>query len=188
MVDEQELHHALAAFLRHRRIRTDAHAFGDVLRAGDLRPGNPVDDGFAVRPEFGLAVRAHLGHAHFDQAHAAVAGRGEFRVVAVARHVLARLRARFDDARALGKLVPDAVHLHVQHLNGRGSGGRGGVAHRNLLRKISFRLRPPCCRWTLPTPHPASGRRRARPPRPRGHAPARDGLSATPRRRKPHAE
>ena len=129
MVDEKELHHALAAFLRHGRIRADAHALGDVLGAGDLRTGNPVDDGFAVRSHLGLAVRAHLGHAHLDQAHPAVARRREFRVVAVARHVLARLRARFDHPRAFGKLVPDAVHLHVQHGNGRGCGGRGGIAH-----------------------------------------------------------
>src|SRR5947208_969682 len=51
----------------------------------------------------------------FDQAHAAVAGRGKFLVITIARHIAAGLLARFDQAGAFGELPPDAVDLHVDH-------------------------------------------------------------------------
>ena len=54
MIDEQKLHHALAAFLDHRGIGADAHALGDVLGAGNLRARNPADLRLAIRPDDGL--------------------------------------------------------------------------------------------------------------------------------------
>src|SRR4051812_13237584 len=48
VIDEEEFHHALAAFLRQRRIGADAHSFGDILSAGNLRARHPIDDWFAI--------------------------------------------------------------------------------------------------------------------------------------------
>ena len=110
MIDEQEFHHAFAAFLCQRRIGANAHPFAHILRAGNLGTRHPIDYRFAVRTEFRFAIRSHFRQAHFDQAHPAVAGRGQFLVVTIARNVAAGLLARLDHARPLGELVP-ARHL-----------------------------------------------------------------------------
>ena len=117
MIDEEKFHHALAAFLDERRIGANAHPFGDVLRAGNLRARHPVDDRFPVGAEFRFAVGPHLRQPHFDQTHPAIARRAEFLVIAISRHVAARLLARFDHSRPFRELVPHAVDLDVDHLH-----------------------------------------------------------------------
>src|SRR3984893_17174814 len=116
MIDEQKLHHALAALLRQRRIGSDSHAFAHILRAGNLRTRHPIDHGLSVGAEFRFAIRPHFRQAHFDQAHTAVAGRAELFVIAITRDVTAGLFAGLDHARPLWKLMPDAIDLDVHQL------------------------------------------------------------------------
>ena len=104
MIDEEKFHHPATAFLDQRRFGANPEPFGDIGRAADLRTRHPVDLRLAVVGEDGFTVRAHFRHAHFDQAHAAVARGGEFLVIAIARHVTAGLLAGFDQARALREL------------------------------------------------------------------------------------
>ncbi len=133
MIDEQELHHPLPAFLRHRGVRAHGHPLGDVLGAGDLGAREPRDLGPAVRAEDRFAIRAQPGRAHFDEAHPAVAGGGKPRVIAIARDKLARLQTRLDEPRPFREGHPDAIDLHVDH---RSLGWRG-VAHRSLFPSYS---------------------------------------------------
>ena len=128
VIDEEEFHHALAAFLREGAFGADAHAFGDGVRTGDDGARHPADLWHAVLVFFRLGAGSGARrHAHFDQAHAAVAGGGEFGVVAVVRDLGLGLLARFDHARAFGELEPDAVDLHVHEIGRWGRrGGRGG--------------------------------------------------------------
>ena len=116
MIDEQKFHHAPPAFLHQRRIGAHAHAFGDILRAGNLRTRHPVDHRLAVGAELRFAIRPHLRHSHFDQAHPAIARRAELLVITIARHVTAGLLARLDHARAFWELMPHAIDLDVEHL------------------------------------------------------------------------
>ncbi len=116
MIDEEKFHHPAPAFLDQRRIGAHPEAFGDIGRATDLRTRHPVDLRFAIVAEDGFAIGAHFRHAHFDQAHSAVAGGGELLVIAIARDKAAGLLAGLDQARAFGELVPDAVDLDVDHL------------------------------------------------------------------------
>src|SRR5205814_8213621 len=62
VIDQQKFHHAFAAFFDHGRIGAYAHAFGDVLRATDLRTQHPIDDRFLVGPEFRFTVGTHSRH------------------------------------------------------------------------------------------------------------------------------
>ena len=64
--------------------------------------------------ELRLAIGPDPRHAHFDEAHAAIARRAELRVIAIVRDELAGLLAGLDHPRALGKLMPDAVDLDVE--------------------------------------------------------------------------
>src|SRR5581483_5216347 len=116
MIDEQKFHHAAAAFFDQRRSRAHAHPFGHILRATNLRTWHPIDRRFAIAAELWFAIRPHLRHAHLDQTHSAIARRAELLVIAIARHVFARLLARFDHTRAFRKLMPDAVDLDVDGL------------------------------------------------------------------------
>ena len=104
MIDEQKFHHARGDIPRPAASRSARPCLRDILRAGNLRTRHPVDHGFAIFAEYRFAIRSHFRHAHFDQAHAAVAGRGELLVIAIARHVAAGLLARFDQARALWEI------------------------------------------------------------------------------------
>ena len=136
MIDEQELKDSLAALLDERGIRADTESLGDLDGAGNGGTRAPSDDGAAVLSELRLAVGAHLGSAHLDEAHTAVAGRAERRMVAVVRDVAAGLHTGLDEAGSLGELLPLAVDLDIDHGNGRSSGlslgfgGGGGGAHR----------------------------------------------------------
>src|SRR5262249_42711574 len=85
MVDQQELHHAFARLLHHRRTR------GDLRR---LALGAPS----AIAHAPGAACDGLRATLHFDEAHAAVAGDGQPLMVAEARNLgagrLARLQQR----------------------------------------------------------------------------------------------
>ena len=94
----------------------NAHSFGDILRAGDLRTGHPVDRWFVVRTKLRFAVRSESWKSHLDQAHPAIARRAQLLVITIAWHVTASLFARFDHARALWKLMPHAINLDVKKL------------------------------------------------------------------------
>lgn len=138
VVDEKELKDALAAFLDERGVRADAESLGDLDGAGDGGTRAPSNDRAAILAQLGLAVRAHLGSAHLDQAHAAVARGAERRMVTVMGDVAASLHAGLDQAGSLGELLPLAVDLDIHHWNGRSSvlglgfGGGGGGAHRGV--------------------------------------------------------
>src|SRR5262245_5485123 len=116
MIDEKEFHHAPLAFLHQRRVGPDTHSFGDILRAGDLGSGHPVDDRFVVRAKLWFAIRSESWKAHLNQAHSAIAGRTEFLVIAIPRYETASLFAGFDDTSAFWKLMPHAINLDVQEL------------------------------------------------------------------------
>ena len=114
MIDEEKFHHPAATFLDQRRIGPNAHAFGDTSCAQEIcGRGIQLIYRLAICAELRFTIRAHFRHAHFDQAHAAIAGGAELLVIAIARHVAAGLLAGLDQARALGKFVPDAVDLDV---------------------------------------------------------------------------
>lgn len=114
MINEQKFHDAAAAFLRERRIGAHAHAVGDILRATNLRARHPINNGLSIRTEFRFAIGTHARHSHFDQTHAAVAGRAEFFVIAITRDEKAGLLARFDYACSFWELMPHAVDLDVE--------------------------------------------------------------------------
>src|SRR2546423_9534275 len=116
MIDEEKLHDALAAFLRERRIRPNAHSFAYILRAGNLRARHPIDDWFSVRAELRFAIRPHLWQPHFDEAHPAIARRAKLLVIAIPRHIAAGLFARLDHPRPLREFMPRPVDLDVDHL------------------------------------------------------------------------
>ena len=48
MINQQKLHHPPTALLGQRRIGANAHSFGNVLRAGNLRAWHPIDDWFGI--------------------------------------------------------------------------------------------------------------------------------------------
>ena len=136
MIDQEELHHALAALLDQWGLRADSEALGDFDGAGDGGARAPVDQRTAIGSQLGLAIGSHLGSAHLDEAHAAVAGGTERGMVAVVGHVAAALHAGLDEAGALGELFPLAVDLDIDHRYGRSGvfglriGCGGWSAHR----------------------------------------------------------
>src|SRR5207247_1805829 len=116
MIDEEKFHHAALTLFHQRRVGANSHSFGNVLSTGNLRTWDPIDDRFAVRAEFRLAIWTQPRESHFNQTHPAIPRRGELLVVTIARHITPGLLARLDHARPLGKLMPDAINLHVQQL------------------------------------------------------------------------
>lgn len=143
VIDEEELHDALPAILDKRGIRPDGKALGDLNGTADRGLRAPVDEGAAIFSKLRLAVWSHLGCAHFNQAHAAVSGRTERRMVAVVRNVAAGLHAGLDQAGSLGELLPLAVDLNIDHRDGLGNAFYfwlccgGGGAHRFLRNRFS---------------------------------------------------
>ena len=149
MIDEERFQHRLAHLLRRGRIRINLHARRNGRGAGDgpARRARLVGQhGLrnlrrAVLVEHRLAVRAHLRRAEFDEAHAAVAGDGELRVVAIVRHLMRRELTGLKHRGRLHLALP--VGHHLRHLDfaavhldfdfvrrrrrGRRSGGRGGL-------------------------------------------------------------
>ena len=134
VIDEEELHHALPALLSEEGIGADAHVVCNGIGAGNGRTRHPADGLTTIL----VTLRLFTGfrprrHAHLHEAHAAVAGRGELGVVAVMRHHFAHLTAGFDHPSALGKLMPLAVNLHIDHVHGWRSGlglaGGSGIRH-----------------------------------------------------------
>ena len=96
VVEEEHLRHAFAAGLDAGRFEADVQARCDVGGAGDGRLGLPTDLRLAVLHHqlVGRAV-AHR-RAEFDQAHAAVAGDRELRVIAIVGDFLADLAEGID--------------------------------------------------------------------------------------------
>ena len=115
VVDEEEFHDALAAILDQRGIGAGGHAFGHLEGAGNLRLRRPGDFGPSVSAKNRLPVGVHFRTADFEQAHPAVAGRAQSRMVAVVRDEAAALQAGFDQFGALGELAPGTVNLDVDH-------------------------------------------------------------------------
>ncbi len=115
VINEEEFHHTVLAFLHQRRICAHTHSFSDILRARNLRARYPVDQRFAVGPQFGFTIGAHFRNSHLDQTHPAIPRRAEFLVITITWHVTASLLACLDDPRAFWKLMPDAVNLDVEH-------------------------------------------------------------------------
>ena len=58
MIDKEKFHYAALTFLYQRRIGANGHAFGYILRTGNLRTRHPIGDRFTVGTELGLAIRA----------------------------------------------------------------------------------------------------------------------------------
>ena len=94
MVDQQELHHAVARLLDHRRVGLDDHAVGRRHRAGGDRLGRLL---------------------HLDQAHAAIAGDRQALVVAEARDLDADLLAGLQHGGARRDLDLDTVDDQLRH-------------------------------------------------------------------------
>ena len=118
MINKEEFHHAALAFLHQRRICPHAYSFGDILCAGNLRAGQPVDQWFAVSAQFRLMIGTESWESHFDQTHSAIARGTELLVITVARNITAGLLACLDNPRAFWELMPHAVDLDVQHGDG----------------------------------------------------------------------
>jgi hypothetical protein len=102
MIDEQELHHALARLLDEFGGRDDFLIVRRRQCAGSLGLGRP---------------RLHL-----DQAHPAIAGDGQPLMVAEARNLLARKLARLQHGRALRNLDLDAVDFDLGHASAHRAG------------------------------------------------------------------
>ena len=127
VVDEEELHHALAAFLDHLGRRADVQAGRDRGRAGDRRTRAPVDPLLARGGihDGSLGGRVDGRHPHLDQAHPAVAHDGQLRVVAVEGNVHPHAAGGLDHVRSLGHgdLLP--VDVDGDQV------GCGGLDHRD---------------------------------------------------------
>ncbi len=135
VIDEKELHDAFAALFHEIAGGADAHIFADGIRAGDDGAGNPADDFIAIPvPLRLLAGGGTGGHAHLDEAHAAVARRAELRMVTIVGDRDLRLAAGLDHAGAFGKLVPNAINLDVDH----------AFFRRKVFRQFDFRSRRRC--------------------------------------------
>src|SRR3977135_1027111 len=65
MIDEQKFHDATATFLDQRRTRAQANAFGNILRAANLRTRHPVDDRLTIGAQLKLPVGPHPRQTHF---------------------------------------------------------------------------------------------------------------------------
>jgi hypothetical protein len=115
MINKEEFHHAPLAFLHQRRICAYAYSLGDILRAGNLRAGHPVDQGFAVSAQFRFTIGTKSWESHFDQTHSAIARGTELLVITIARHITAGLLACLDHARAFWELMPHAIDLDIEH-------------------------------------------------------------------------
>src|SRR3546814_14501022 len=100
MVDEQELHDAVARLLHLVGVGLDHHALADRHGAGGDRLGRTL---------------------HLDQAHAAVAGHRQAVVVAESRNLDAGELAGLQDRHALCDLDPSSVHRPLRHPTGRPS-------------------------------------------------------------------
>ena len=115
VIREEKFHHALAAFFGERAGRAYAHVRADRVRAGDHGTGHPGDGKVAVFVGggcFGTRSGARW-HPHFDEAHAAVAGRSQLGVITIVRDFDPGLTAGFDHPHSFGKLIPHTVDFDV---------------------------------------------------------------------------
>ena len=123
VIDEQRFEHRLAHLLRRGRSRINLHAGRDRRGASD-RPARCA--GFvrqrlahnlwrAIFVEDRVAIRAHGGKAELDQAHAAIAGDGQFRMIAVVRDLHTGQCARLKHGCRLEFALP--IRHQLGHLN-----------------------------------------------------------------------
>ena len=111
VVEEKHLRHAFAAGLDAGRFETDVQTGRDVGGAGDGRLRLPADLRLAVfHYQFVRRAVAHR-RAELDQAHAAIAGDRELRVVAIMGHFLPDFAQRIDQIGPGRDLVFDAVDV-----------------------------------------------------------------------------
>ena len=114
VIDQEELHHALAALGHQVAGGADAHVFADRVGAGDDGTGHPADDFVAVFVALRLLAGGGAGrHAHLNEAHPAVSGRTQLRVVTIMGNGDLHLAASLDHPCSFGELMPNAVNLNV---------------------------------------------------------------------------
>ncbi len=157
VVDEQELHHAFARLLHHRRLGVD-----------DLGAAVPV--GRQIVDAHG-AGGDRLRHAlHLDQAHAAVAGDRQALVIAEARDLDAGLLAGLDQRDAVldldGHAVDDQLLGHCRFRSLRTSSRHHAAPDGLAVNRISTPSTRPPARTRTPSARRASCRPAARRPRP----------------------
>ena len=144
MVDQKKLHHTLTALLDKGRLGAYRQPFRNINGAGDSGTRAPCNDRMAIGTDFRFPIRPQFGRAHFDQTHAAVAGRTECGMVTVVRDETAALHTSLDQAGSRGKLFPLPVNLDIDHRDrrssalGLGFGGGCGSAHRWIIRLVSL--------------------------------------------------
>ena len=111
VVEEKHLRHAFAAGLHAGRFETDMQAGGDVGGAGDGRLRLPADLRLAVfHDQFVGRAVAHR-RAQLDQAHAAIAGDRELRVVAIVGDFLPDFAQGIDQVGPGRDLMFDAIDV-----------------------------------------------------------------------------
>jgi len=135
VIDEKEFHHALTAFFDQFAGGPEAHVFGHGIGTSNHRTGHPTDRDVAVFVVLRVLAGCRAGrHAHLNEAHPAAAGRAQFWMVAIMRDDGSGLFTGLDHPCALGKLVPSAVNLDVDH----------AFFGRKVFRQFQFRARRNC--------------------------------------------
>ena len=116
VVDEEEFHDALAGGLDELAGGADSHVFGHGIGASDDGTRHPADFLKPIVIVRGVGARSRTGrHSHLHEAHAAIAGRGKFGMVAVMGDFFADQLGGFDHPSAPGHLNPFSIDLHVDH-------------------------------------------------------------------------
>ena len=116
MIDQKELHDALAGLFNQIAGGPDPHVLSNRIGARNDRTGHPVDFLITIVTINGGLSRSRAGwHPHLHKAHAAVSGRGKFGVIAIVRNLFAHELGRFDHPCSPWNLQPFAVDLHIDH-------------------------------------------------------------------------
>ena len=103
--------HALAHSFDRGRVGADLQAAATVVAQAICGRGIQLIFGLPSSPRSGLRSGPSVGSAHFDQAHAAVAGDRELWVIAIVRHVLPASSQASIMFVPLGTVMPDAVDV-----------------------------------------------------------------------------
>ena len=111
MVEEEHLRHAFTAGLDARRLEADVQTRGNGGGAGDGRLRLPADLRLAVLEHQLVGGAIAEGGAQLHEAHPAVAGHRELRVVAIVGDFLADFGERIDQIGPRGDLVFDAIDV-----------------------------------------------------------------------------
>src|SRR6266446_331804 len=135
MVDEQKFEDPFAHLLHIGSVGVNLHSWRDRRGAGDSRPRGFGNLGGAVWINDGFAIGAKCRRAELNQAHAAITGDWEPRMIAIMRDVDVCSRASLNHGggqRLAGNRIRYglrhvdwlAVHLHLDLIDGWG--GRCG--------------------------------------------------------------